>query len=109
MKEPVEYLAQRGIVCRSLEAIAPRELGSRKRIGIYYGKDRDENGCVAFVLVKKSRVLQKEANELEELFGQLAARMNGPIGHKYLLIDAPLCSKAAARLEETGWKIFRKE
>ncbi len=108
MKEIVEFLAERGIVCRRLEAIAPRELGSRKRLGIYCGADRNENGCVVFVLVKKSRVLQKEAKELEELFRKLIGKAGGQIDQKYLLIDAPLCSKAAAKLEEMGWRIFRK-
>ncbi len=107
MKEIVELLAQRGVLCRRLERVAPRELGSRKRVEIYEGTAPDDYYCMVMVLRKKSRVLQKEARELLDLHRKLEEKIEAKIKRRYLLIDAPLCSKAAALLEEVGWRIFR--
>ena len=107
MKEIVEFLASKKIVCRRLKAIATKELGRRKRVGIYLGVALDDYYCTIMVLKKKSRVLRKEAKELEELHNRLCEKIGAAIKRKYLLMDAPLCSKAAASLEEWGWKIYR--
>jgi hypothetical protein len=107
MKEIVELLADRGILCRRLERVEPRELGSRKRVEIYEGTATDDYFCMVMVLRKKSRVLQKEARELLDLHRKLEEKKEARIKRRYLLIDAPLCSRAATLLEEAGWKIFR--
>ncbi len=107
MKEIVEFLASKKLVCRRLKAIAPKELGSRKRVEIYLGVALDDYYCTIMVLKKKSRVLRKEAEELEKLHNLLCEKVGAAIKRKYLLIDAPLCSKAAALLEERGWRIYR--
>lgn len=106
MKEIVELLAKRGVVCRRLEPVAPRELGSRKRAEIYLGVDTDDYYCMVILLRKKSRILRKEAEELMELHRRLEERHGGVIRRRYLLYDAPLCSKAAALLREKGWRVF---
>ncbi|WP_457606865.1 hypothetical protein [Nitratifractor sp.] len=107
MKELVEFLRTKGIVCKSLEQVEPRELGSRKRVEIYRGVRMDDYYCMILVLKKKSRVLRKEAEELFELHTRLSERIGATIRYRYLLLDAPICSKAAALLEERGWRIFR--
>ena len=106
MKEIVEFLAGRGILCPRFEVVEPRKLESRKRVEIYRGVDREGYYCLVMVLRKKSRILSKEAEELETLHRRLEAKMEARIKRCYLLYDAPLCSKAAAWLREKGWKIF---
>jgi hypothetical protein len=106
MKELVEHLASRGIVCRRLERVEPKKLGTRKRVEIYRGIETDDYYCLVLVLRKKSRILQKEAEELEELHRRLEEKMGAKIKRSYLLYDAPFCSKAAAWLRERGWRIF---
>jgi hypothetical protein len=107
MKEIVELLARRRVLCRRLDRVEPRELGSRKRVEIFEGTATDDYYCLVMVLRKKSRVLQKEARELLALHRKLEEKKEAKILRRYLLIDAPLCSKAAALLEEAGWRIFR--
>ena len=106
MKEIVELLARNGVICRSLERIELRELGSRKRVEIYHGVITDDYYCMASVLRKKSRILRKEAEELMELHRRLEEKREAKIRRLYLLYDAPLCSKARALLEEKGWKVM---
>jgi hypothetical protein len=107
MKKVVEYLMEQGILCRSMKQIEPKELGSRKRAEIYLGVDRKNYYCIIIYLSKKSRILKKEADELIGLEKKAEKYNRSRILKKYLLADAPICSKASAHLEESGWKVFR--
>jgi len=106
MKEIVDYLQQKNIIFKSLKEVAPKELGSRKKIHIYVGIDLKGYYADIMVLEKKSRVLRKEAEELMRLHEKLETYIDSTIKKKYIIIKAPLCSKAKALLEENGWKVF---
>ncbi len=106
MKEIVEYLQQKNLVFKSLKEITPKELGSRKKISLYLGVDLKGYYTLIMGVEKKSRVLRKEANELMALHEKLEKYIDSKISKKYMIIKAPLCSKAKALLEEQGWKVF---
>ncbi|ADV47303.1 hypothetical protein [Nitratifractor salsuginis] len=106
MKNLVEYLASSGVICRRLEEVTPQQLGSRKRVKIYRGVGTDDYYCMILVLRKKSRILRKEAEELEELHRRLEEKMKAKVKKLYLLYHAPLCSKAKAWLSERGWRLM---
>jgi hypothetical protein len=57
---------------------------------------------------KKSRILRKEAQELMVLHEKLEKYIDSRISKKYMIIKAPLCSKAKALLEERGWKVWHE-
>lgn len=105
MKELSEILVQKEILCPKLESIDPKELGSRKRISIYFGVDNQSYYCFILVVSKKSRVLKKEAVEFEELWEKIKGLKGVNIKRKYLFLKAPICSKAKALLEEFGWRV----
>jgi len=106
MKEIVEQLSAKNILCKSLHNIIPKEIGSRKKIDIYLGVNLKAFYCLVFKLKKKSRVLQKEAKELMLLHEKVEIYNDTKIVKKYIWIDAPLCSKAKALLEENGWRVW---
>jgi len=106
MKEIVEYLKEKNIICKSLKALSPKELGSRKKIKIYLGVNLKGYHCSVMSLEKKSRVLRKEAGELILLHDKLEAYQDTKILKRYIRIHAPLCSHAKAMLEENGWKVW---
>jgi hypothetical protein len=107
MKEIVEYLQQKNIIFKSLKEITPKEIGSRKRIGLYVGVDLKGYYALVMVLEKKSRVLRKEVQELMALHEKIEKYIDSRINKKYILIKAPLCSHAKAMLEENGWKVWK--
>jgi len=109
MKEIVEYLQKKQLIFKSLKSITPKELGSRKKIEIYLGVDLKAFYTVVMCIEKKSRVLQKEALELMLLHETLEKYIDSTIHKKYIIIKAPLCSKAKALLEENGWKVWDSE
>ncbi len=106
MKEVVEYLQKKNIVFKSLKPVTPKELGSRKKVQIYLGIDLKGYYADVMVLEKKSRVLRKEATELMQLHEKLEKYIDAAIKKRYIIIRAPLCSKAKALLEEHGWKVL---
>ena len=106
MKKIVEYLQEKQLIFKSLKSITPKELGSRKKIELYLGVDLKEYYAVVMLVEKKSRVLRKEAEELMLLHEKLEKYIDSSIKKKYMIIKAPLCSKAKAMLEENGWKVW---
>ncbi len=108
MKTIVEFLQSKKLVFKSLKPIAPKELGSRKKISIWLGIDLQGYYADVMWLEKKSRVLRKEAQELMGLHEKLEKYIDSSIKKKYIVIKAPLCSKAKALLEEHGWKVFKQ-
>ena len=109
MKQIVDYLQEKNIIFKSLKPVAPKELGSRKKIELYLGVDTKAYYSIVMVVEKKSRVLRKEAGELMLLHEKLEKYIDSHIKKKYILIKAPLCSKAKAMLEEHGWKVWQSE
>ncbi|HFU77897.1 MAG TPA: hypothetical protein ENK98_03075 [Epsilonproteobacteria bacterium] len=109
MKSIVEYLQTKNTIFKSLKEITPKELGSRKKIGIYIGIDLKGYYADVMKLEKKSRVLRKEAEELMRLHEKLESYIDSSIKKKYIIIQAPLCSKTKALLEENKWKVWHDE
>ena len=108
MKETVEYLQKKNLIFKSLKEVTPKELGSRKKIELYLGINLKGYYALVMNVEKKSRVLRKEAGELMALHEKLEKYIDSKIMKKYMIIKAPLCSKAKALLEENGWKIWHE-
>ncbi|WP_309496423.1 hypothetical protein [Sulfurovum sp.] len=106
MKKIVEYLQEKNLIFKSLKSITPKELGSRKKIELYLGVDLKEYYAVVMLVEKKSRVLRKEVEELMLLHEKLEKYIDSSIKKKYIIIKAPLCSKAKLLLEENHWKVW---
>jgi len=106
MKDIVEYLQRKQIIFKSLKVLTAKELGSRKKIDIFLGVDLKGYYADVMQLEKKSRVLRKEAEELMRLHEKLEKYIDSSIKKKYIIIKAPLCSKAKALLEEHHWKVW---
>ncbi|PTB83497.1 hypothetical protein C9926_02600, partial [Sulfurovum lithotrophicum] len=67
MKTIVEQMNKKNLICKSLEEVQPKALGSRKKVLLYVGVDLKGYYCLVMKLSKKSRVLRKEATELMAL------------------------------------------
>ncbi len=106
MKNIVDRLRDEDIIFRSLKELQPKEFGSRKKINIYLGVERSDYYAIVISISKKSRILKKEAGELMEFHSKLESKIDSKIKNKYIVIQAPLCSKAKALFEENGWRVI---
>jgi len=109
MRDLVEFLRQKKHLFKSLREISPKTLGSRKRLKLYIGVDLSDYYVLVMQIEKKSRMLQKEVEELSVLHQKLEASIGSKINKKYLWIKAPLCSKAKALLKEHGWRVWHED
>ena len=103
MKSVVEHFGKKKCFFRSLMPVDLRKLGTRKRVLYYLGVDMQGYYTAILVVHKKSRILRKEAETFLELHHRLEEEMQSKIKKKYLLLEAPICSKAKLFLEESGW------
>jgi len=106
MKDLIHRLQKENLVFKSLKHIFPKELGSRKKIDIYLGVDLKKYYVCILHINKKSRILQKEAEELMEFHIKLEKYNDSIIKKKYIYIEAPLCSKAKELLKNNNWKVL---
>jgi hypothetical protein len=106
LKTIVEFLQTKQIIFKSFKEVSPKELGTRKKVSIYIGTDLQGYYADIMWLEKKSRVLRKEVEELIKLHEKLEKYIDSSIKKKYIIIVAPLCSKAKVLLEEKNWKVW---
>jgi len=107
MKDIVEKLQEKRLVFKSLKEIDIKKLfSSRKKIKLYLGVDLKKYYTCVIHISKKSRILTKEAEELMEFHKKLEKYNDSKINKKFIYIEAPLCSKAKAMLEDKGWIVI---
>ena len=108
MKEIVDLLQAKNLVFKSLKPIDIKMFNSRKKIAIYLGIDLKSYYASVLHICKKSRILKKEALELMAFHEKLELLNDSKINKKYIFIQAPLCSKAKALMEEEGWVVWHE-
>ncbi len=106
IKEIIERLQEEKLIFKSMTPISPKEFGSRKKIDIYLAVDLQKYYACILHVVKKSRILSKEAKELMEFHQKLEIYNESKITKKYIYIQAPLCSKAKAIFKEAKWVVL---
>ncbi|WP_024789195.1 hypothetical protein [Lebetimonas sp. JH292] len=100
MKNIVDILRKNGILCKKLEKL---NLNTRKKINAYFGVNIKNDYCVIFEIMKKSRFLNKDYEELIKFLPEINFRYK----KKILILHSPICSKVKERMEE--WKIINSE
>jgi len=108
MKEIVDFLQEKKLLFKSLIPIEVKSLGTRKKIDIYLGVDLQKYYACILHINKKSRILKKEALELMALHEKLEVLNDSKIKKKYIYIQAPLCSKAKALMQEENWTVWHE-
>lgn len=106
MKKLVEFFMKKKIVFKKLHSVDKKRLNTRKKITIYLGIDLKGYYNVIILQSKKSRILQKEVIDIDEIAKLLQEEAGVTIKKRYYLFDAPICSKAKDKLKELDWKFY---
>jgi len=106
MKNIVEFLAQKNLIFKSFKEVLPKTLGSRKKVQLFVGVDLETYYVLVMRVEKKSRVLKKEVEEFFLLHEKMQIHIDSKIKKKYIMINAPLCSKAKILLKEHQWRVW---
>ena len=105
MQMVVDSFRTKGKLFKKMQEVTPKELGIRNKIKIYRATDTSGSFWAIFAVSQKSRLLMKDVHKFEEIHAKLTIFCEHNFKYKFIFIDAPLCSKAAAAFKEKGWKI----
>jgi len=106
LKEITKYFTKKDIIFKEIKEITPKELKSRKKIGMYYATSIKKEFFAIFIVDAKSRFLRKNADDLMTLCETLSLHVDHNFKRKVLLVSSPLCSKAKAYLKENKWSVY---
>jgi hypothetical protein len=101
-----ENLKNIGLEIDTMICIEPNKLNSRKKLEIYDVTTIKNVVLNIFVIKQASRFIRKNANDLISLLEKLEEFTNKKYNKNILFINAPLCSKARAFLQESNWIVF---
>ena len=87
----------------TITQLIPKELGIRKKLDIYTTIDNSNQTYIFLHIVQKSRFLQKDVDKIEEIYTIIQNYTDTTFDKKFITIEAPLCSKAKAKLENNSW------
>lgn len=105
IKELTKYYLDKQILFKEIKEVFPKELGSRKKIGIFIGTSTKKEFYAIFIVDSKSRFIRKNAEDLLQLYSILVDKVEHNFKKKELLISSPLCSKAKKFLEDNKWSV----
>ena len=88
---------------KTITQLIPKELGIRKKIGIYTAIDSLNQTYIFLHIIQKRRFLQKDVEKIEEIYTLVQNHTKLSFDKKYIIIEAPLCSKAKTKLENNSW------
>jgi hypothetical protein len=99
MKEIVDILRKNKIICKKLKKI---NLNTRKKVNAYLGVNLKDEYCIVFEILKKSKFLSKDYEELLKFLPDINFRYK----KKILILNSSICSKVKEKMRD--WKIIIK-
>lgn len=84
----------------------PKDLKIRKKIDIFVAENLENQSSLILQISQKSRFLQKDVDKIEDILQIIEENQNKNFENKYIVIEAPLCSKAKAKFETLAWSVF---
>jgi len=106
MKELVEFFGAKKLLFSEILPIDLKSYGIKKRIEAYEAVDLKRRYVLIFRIERKSRFLQKDGEDLLRITSTIEQKRGHAFALKYVLLKAPLCSKAKTLLEKEGFRVF---
>jgi hypothetical protein len=103
----MRYLRKKTKVFKMIKQITPIDpklLKIRSKVELFEGVDQNKYTAIIGVN-QKSRILTKDIARFEEMVTKMAHYCNHAFDAKKIIVDAPMCSKAAKSMRENGWEV----
>jgi hypothetical protein len=100
MKNIIDLLRKEKLICKKLEKL---DLKTKKKINAYLGVNLNNEYCVVFEILKKSRFINKDYEDLIKFLPSINFRYK----RKILVLNSPICSKVMEKLRE--WKVIIRD
>lgn len=105
MNKFYDFCVSQNLIFKKMEEFSLKEIGIKKRIRCFLGVDTNSFYVLIFQRNAKSRLLLKEAIELEEIFKKIELLKEHAIKRKNLFYNSPICSKSTSFFKENNWKV----
>ncbi|MDH5465323.1 MAG: hypothetical protein OEW60_06800 [Thiovulaceae bacterium] len=86
-------------------SIDPKALKIRSRVELFKVIEGSKFGALIGV-AQKSRILVKDVSKFDDILKKMIIYCDHTFDSKKIIIDAPLCSKAKAKLLSEGWEVL---
>ncbi|WP_103572027.1 hypothetical protein [Campylobacter concisus] len=101
-----ELFEAKKILLRDLKTIDTKEFSSKKTLEIFWGVDEKKFYNLIFLRTAKSRLLRKEALELEEICKKIETKFQISLKKKIIFYSSEICSKALKELQKSNWRCY---
>lgn len=101
-----ELFVDKKIVLKNLQRVELGQFCKKRSLEAYFGVRTDGFYEIVFVRRAKSRLLKKEAGELDEICAKIEAKFETAIKKRVLFYDSEICSKSLAMLTASGWRCY---
>lgn len=108
LKEKIDRLRAKNLIFQNVQSINPKSCGVKKRLDILKCVDASSYYHLILFIEAKSRFLQKNAREIEEVFNACRDHFGHNIKYKTIFIANGLCSKAKELLQNNDWKVYNE-
>lgn len=105
MNKFYDFCISQNLIFKKIEEISLKEIGIRKRINCFLAVDEKSFYVLIIQRNAKSRLLLKEALELDEIYKKIELAKGHSIKRKNLFYNSLICSKAKNFFKENNWKV----
>ena len=101
-----ELFEAKKILLKDIKALNTSEFSTKKTLDIFWGVDNKKFYNLIFLRKAKSRLLRKEALELEEISKKIEATFQINLRKKTIFYSSEICSKALKELQDNNWRCY---
>ena len=96
----------RKILLKDLKSVDLGEFCKRRTLSAYLGVDIKGFYEIVFLREAKSRLLLKEAHEIDEICAKIEQKFQTAIKKRVLFYSSEICSKSLEMLKQNGWRCY---
>ena len=101
-----ELFEAKKILLKDIKALNTSEFSTKKTLDIFWGVDEKKFYNLIFLRTAKSRLLRKEALELEEICKKIETKFQISLKKKIIFYSSEICSKALKELQNSKWRCY---
>ncbi|EJP75584.1 MULTISPECIES: hypothetical protein [Campylobacter] len=96
----------RKILLKDLKSVDLGEFCKRRTLSACLGVDTKGFYEIVFLREAKSRLLLKEAREIDEICAKIEQKFQTAIKKRVLFYNSEICSKSLEMLKQNGWRCY---
>ncbi|MCD8213368.1 MAG: hypothetical protein LUC34_04905 [Campylobacter sp.] len=97
---------ERRILLKNLKILEISEFCKKRSLTAYLGVDKNSFYEIVFIRDAKSRLLLKEAAQINEICAKFEQKFQTVIKKRVIFYNSQICSKSLDTLRQNGWRCY---